>query len=105
MYHYPQYNFGYSVHNPLTGDAHSHTEARDGDVVKGQYQLIETDGSIRTVTYTADSVNGFNAVVDRSPVPVAAAKVAVPVAAPVHPVAPVAPFVGRIRSAAPPYLG
>jgi hypothetical protein len=31
-----------------------------------QYSLVEADGSIRTVTYTADPVNGFNAVVERS---------------------------------------
>lgn len=66
----------------LTGDSHSHTEARDGDVVKGQYQLVETDGSIRTVTYTADSVNGFNAVVDHT----AAGVVAKPVVKAAHPV-------------------
>jgi len=29
--------------------------------------LVEPDGSIRTVTYTSDPVNGFNAVVDRQP--------------------------------------
>lgn len=28
----------------------------------GQYSLVEPDGSIRTVDYTADSINGFNAV-------------------------------------------
>lgn len=28
----------------------------------GQYSLVEPDGSIRTVDYTADPVNGFNAV-------------------------------------------
>ncbi|CAL8108481.1 unnamed protein product [Orchesella dallaii] len=112
---YPQYNFGYSVQDALTGDSHSHSEAREGDVVKGQYQLVETDGSIRTVTYTADPVNGFNAVVDRSAPTVvkAVAKVAAPVyghAAPVHHAAPlayaggVAPY-GRVRAVAPQYLG
>jgi len=28
--------------------------------------LVEPDGAVRTVTYTADDVNGFNAVVERS---------------------------------------
>lgn len=32
----------------------------------GQYSLVEPDGSIRTVDYTADSINGFNAVVTKS---------------------------------------
>lgn len=39
---------------------------RDGDVVKGSYSLVEPDGTIRTVHYTADDHNGFNAVVERS---------------------------------------
>lgn len=34
--------------------------------ISGQYSLVEPDGSIRTVDYTADSVNGFNAVVTKS---------------------------------------
>jgi len=62
---HPQYNYGYSVSDALTGDSKTATETRDGDVVQGQYSLVEPDGSIRTVTYTADPVNGFNAVVDR----------------------------------------
>ena len=45
---------------------HQH-ETRDGDVVKGQYSLVEPDGSIRTVDYTADKHNGFNAVVHKTP--------------------------------------
>ena len=40
---------------------------RDGDVVKGEYSLVEPDGSIRTVKYVADHHNGFNAVVERTP--------------------------------------
>lgn len=39
---------------------------REGDVVKGQYSLVEPDGSVRTVDYTADPINGFNAVVSKS---------------------------------------
>lgn len=34
--------------------------------LSGQYSLVEPDGSVRTVDYTADSVNGFNAVVSKS---------------------------------------
>ncbi|CAL8072364.1 unnamed protein product [Orchesella dallaii] len=73
---HPQYNYGYSVSDALTGDSKTATETRDGDVVKGQYSLVEPDGSIRTVTYTADPINGFNAVVDRQAPGVAVAKVA-----------------------------
>lgn len=49
-----------------TGDIKSQWEHRYGDVVKGQYSLVEADGSVRTVDYTADDHNGFNAVVKKS---------------------------------------
>lgn len=81
---HPQYQFSYSVSDPLTGDSKSQEETRDGDVVRGFYSLVEPDGSLRTVTYTADAVNGFNAQVNRAvgaapaPVAVKAAPVAVP---------------------------
>lgn len=63
---HPKYAFKYGVADPHTGDVKSQQESRDGDVVKGQYSLVEPDGSVRTVDYTADSVNGFNAVVSKS---------------------------------------
>lgn len=50
----------------MTGDVKSQHETRDGGNVKGQYSLVEADGSIRTVDYTADDVHGFNAVVSKS---------------------------------------
>jgi len=84
---HPQYQFGYSVADSLTGDQHSQTESRDGDVVQGQYSLVEPDGAIRTVTYTADAINGFNAVVDRQAPQVAVKAVAAPVLRAAHPVA------------------
>ena len=37
--------------------------------MKGEYSVVEADGSIRTVTYTADDHNGFNAVVTRNEPP------------------------------------
>ncbi|OXA55133.1 larval cuticle protein A2B [Folsomia candida] len=75
---HPQYNYGYSVSDALTGDSKTASESRDGDLVKGQYSLVEPDGAIRTVTYTADAVNGFNAVVERSAPTVTKAVVAAP---------------------------
>lgn len=54
------------MHDGHTGDVKSQHEVRDGDVVKGQYSLVEPDGSVRTVDYTADDHNGFNAVVSKS---------------------------------------
>jgi hypothetical protein len=65
-YAYPKYQFKYGVSDYHTGDVKSQHEHRDGDVVKGQYSLVEPDGSIRTVDYTADKHNGFNAVVHRT---------------------------------------
>ncbi|XP_067011703.2 adult-specific cuticular protein ACP-20-like [Anabrus simplex] len=65
-YAYPKYSFKYGVNDYHTGDVKSQHEERDGDVVKGQYSLVEPDGSIRTVDYTADKHNGFNAVVSKS---------------------------------------
>jgi len=80
---HPQYNYGYSVSDALTGDQKSQHESRDGDVVQGQYSLVEPDGSVRTVTYTADGINGFNAVVDRS-APTVVKAVHAPVVKAVH---------------------
>lgn len=101
----PQYTYAYNIQDTLTGDQKSQQETRDGDFVKGKiirifiynltkrlknamdfilgsYSLVEPDGSVRTVLYTADPVNGFNAVVERSPlVHARAAAPAVPVAA------------------------
>ncbi|KOX72791.1 Cuticle protein [Melipona quadrifasciata] len=79
---HPQYSYAYDVHDSLTGDAKSQQETRDGDVVQGSYSLIEADGTKRTVDYTADPVNGFNAVV-RKEAPTVAVKAlaAAPVAA------------------------
>ncbi|XP_022903306.1 cuticle protein 19-like [Onthophagus taurus] len=63
---YPKYEFNYGVADGHTGDQKSQHEVRDGDVVKGSYSLHEADGTVRTVHYTADDHNGFNAVVTRS---------------------------------------
>merc|ERR1711892_468680 len=58
-----QYNFGYSITDSVTGDFKSRQESRDGDVVSGSYSVADPDGRIRTVTYTADDVHGFQATV------------------------------------------
>lgn len=80
----PQYQYAYNVQDSLTGDSKAHEETRDGDIVKGSYSLIEPDGSRRTVSYYADPVNGFNAVVQKDlPVVAAAPVLAKTVVAPV----------------------
>ncbi|XP_063379427.1 uncharacterized protein LOC134666206, partial [Cydia fagiglandana] len=60
-YAYPKYEFEYKVEDPHTGDRKSQHESRDGDLVRGYYSLHEADGSVRTVEYSADKHNGFNA--------------------------------------------
>ncbi|XP_026739694.1 signaling mucin HKR1-like isoform X2 [Trichoplusia ni] len=63
---HPRYAFEYSVNDPHTGDIKQQKEERDGEVVKGQYSLVEPDGSVRTVNYVADWETGFHADVRNS---------------------------------------
>ena len=63
---HPRYAFEYGVNDPHTGDAKEQREQRDGDVVKGQYSVVEPDGSVRTVDYVADWETGFHATVSKS---------------------------------------
>ncbi|KAG6441188.1 cuticle protein 18.6 [Manduca sexta] len=72
-------SFSYGVHDPHTGDVKSQHETRIGDSVVGQYSLLDSDGSKRTVDYAADGHSGFNAIVRKDPALVAHAAV-VPVA-------------------------
>ena len=72
----PQYSYSYDVQDGLTGDSKNQYETRNGDVVQGSYSLLEADGTRRTVEYTADPVNGFNAVVHKEPAQVAVKTVA-----------------------------
>ncbi|XP_039293895.1 cuticle protein 19 [Nilaparvata lugens] len=60
------YSFEYKVHDPHTHDIKSQHETSDGHGVKGYYSLVEPDGTLREVHYTADKHKGFNAVVHRS---------------------------------------
>ncbi|XP_073815342.1 larval cuticle protein A2B-like [Musca autumnalis] len=77
---HPQYRFSYGVEDKVTGDNKSQNEERDGDAVRGEYSLIDADGYKRTVHYTADDANGFNAVVQREPLGHAVVKTVAPVA-------------------------
>uniref|UniRef100_A0A1I8MQS7 Cuticle protein n=1 Tax=Musca domestica TaxID=7370 RepID=A0A1I8MQS7_MUSDO len=99
---HPQYKFSYGVEDKLTGDSKSQNEERDGDAVRGEYSLIDADGYKRTVHYTADDANGFNAVVQREPLGHAVVKTVAPVAhyaapaAVVKQVAPVAHYTAPV---------
>lgn len=63
---HPRYAFEYGVNDQHSGDIKHQKEERDGDVVKGQYSLVEPDGNVRTVNYYADWDSGFHAEVTNS---------------------------------------
>lgn len=88
-----KYDFSYSVHDTQTGDIKQQQETRDGDVVRGQYSLVDADGLHRIVDYTADDVNGFQATVRREPI--------TKPLEPIHPVALTAAPLARYISASP----
>ncbi|XP_066600109.1 cuticle protein 18.6-like [Prorops nasuta] len=92
----PQYTFSYDVQDTITGDSKAQFETRTGDVVRGSYSLIDADGARRIVEYTADPVNGFNAVVSRQPIVLASSVAA---AAPLAPISPVVPAVAAAAPA------
>ncbi|KAG8229061.1 hypothetical protein J437_LFUL005694 [Ladona fulva] len=93
----PQYSYSYSVADAVTGDNKAQHETRSGDVVQGSYSLVEPDGTHRTVDYTADPVNGFNAVVHREGAVVKAAPIVAKVAAPLAYAAPALRSLRRLR--------
>ncbi|CAH0602874.1 unnamed protein product [Chrysodeixis includens] len=76
-------SFSYGVSDPHTGDVKSQHETRVGDSVRGQYSLLDSDGTKRTVDYAADAHSGFNAVVRKDPALYAHAAPVVAHAAPV----------------------
>lgn len=61
------YQFQYNINDGLTGDFKSQSERADNGAVSGSYQLIDADGYLRVVDYTADDINGFQANVRREP--------------------------------------
>lgn len=78
----PAYSFAYDVQDAITGDSKSHVESRANGIVKGQYTVADPDGTRRIVDYYADPIHGFNAVVRRAPLAVAAPVVAARAVAP-----------------------
>lgn len=97
----PRYAYNYAVNDPHTGDNKAQWEARDGDHVKGSYSLVEPDGSLRVVDYSASDLTGFNAVVKKlgptihpSPILHGIAPVA---HAPILPLAPIKPLIAPIN--------
>ncbi|KAL0840629.1 hypothetical protein ABMA28_015828 [Loxostege sticticalis] len=64
---HPSYQFGFDVNDDQYTNYQNRKEQRDGDVIKGSYSVVDSDGFIRTVTYTADPKEGFRAEVSRQP--------------------------------------
>lgn len=61
------YQFGFDVKDDEFTNYQQRKEVRDGNVIKGSYSVVDSDGFIRTVTYTADPKEGFKADVVRQP--------------------------------------
>ena len=53
--------------------------------MQGQYSLVDSDGSQRVVDYSADDLNGFNAVVKKIPLAKAVVAAPAPIVAPAVP--------------------
>ncbi|XP_028171536.1 activating signal cointegrator 1 complex subunit 2 homolog isoform X2 [Ostrinia furnacalis] len=64
---HPSYQFGFDVNDDQYTNYQNRKEQRDGDVIKGSYSVVDSDGFVRTVTYTADPKEGFRAEVSRQP--------------------------------------
>ncbi|XP_077285546.1 uncharacterized protein LOC143910823 [Arctopsyche grandis] len=63
----PSYQFGFDVNDDQFTNYQNRKEERQGGVIKGSYSVVDSDGFIRTVTYTADPKEGFKAEVVRKP--------------------------------------
>ncbi|XP_049821408.1 larval cuticle protein A3A-like [Aethina tumida] len=94
----PQYSFGYEVQDALTGDSKGQVETRNGDVVQGAYAVADPDGTRRVVEYTADPINGFNAVVRKEPLAAKALVAAPAVAKIAAPLAYAAPAIAKVAA-------
>jgi outer membrane biosynthesis protein TonB len=63
----PSYQFGFDVKDDEFTNYQNRKEQREGNVIKGSYSVVDADGFIRTVSYTADPKEGFKAEVVREP--------------------------------------
>ncbi|XP_018577010.1 uncharacterized protein LOC108915460 [Anoplophora glabripennis] len=63
----PSYQFGFDVKDDLYTNYQNRKEQRDGNKITGSYSVVDSDGFIRTVQYTADPKEGFKAEVTRQP--------------------------------------
>ncbi|XP_042877921.1 uncharacterized protein LOC122256996 [Penaeus japonicus] len=59
----PEYTWAYEIDAKSTGDMKTAREERRGDVVVGQYSVMDPDGSLRVVDYSVAPGTGFQATV------------------------------------------
>ncbi|EDW68928.1 uncharacterized protein [Drosophila virilis] len=57
----PEYSFAYGIEDGQTRVLQNRKETRNGDEVRGVYSVVDPDGTLRVVKYTADDTNGFQA--------------------------------------------
>ncbi|KAH8380622.1 hypothetical protein KR009_011791 [Drosophila setifemur] len=57
----PEYSFAYGVEDGKSRVLQNRKEQRIGDEVRGVYSVVDPDGTLRVVKYTADDANGFQA--------------------------------------------
>lgn len=55
------YQFGFDVNDDENTNYQNRKEQREGGKISGSYSVVDSDGFIRTVTYTADPKEGFKA--------------------------------------------
>lgn len=60
----PNYQFGFDVKDDQYTNYQNRKEQKDGDKIIGSYSVVDADGFIRTVKYTADPKEGFKAEVN-----------------------------------------
>ncbi|XP_017470117.1 PREDICTED: larval cuticle protein A2B [Rhagoletis zephyria] len=58
-----RYAYHYFVDHPESMVHLHHQEERQGTTVKGEYGLLQPDGSVRNVYYSVDGSGGFRAIV------------------------------------------
>jgi hypothetical protein len=63
----PSYQFGFDVNDDQYTNYQNRKEQREGNKITGSYSVVDSDGFVRTVTYTADPKEGFKAEVTRQP--------------------------------------
>ncbi|XP_023174011.1 transcription elongation factor SPT5 [Drosophila hydei] len=57
----PEYSFAYGIEDGEARVLQNRKETRNGDEVRGVYSVVDPDGTLRVVKYTADDTNGFQA--------------------------------------------